>query len=150
MERSLPGGLLRSAAALASYHVGGVPPRPVVLRRGRFVGAMMLLRLSQKLGQSRDIHTAESPPRKARLDPLQQPAVAVGIAERDPREVGATFRIGPGLSSLRPGDTDEVALEMEHLTHIDSVFDELGARRREVVDDEKCSLNRARRGCREP
>ena len=41
--------------ALARDDVGGVPPRPVVLRSGRFVLAMARLCLSQKLGQRRDV-----------------------------------------------------------------------------------------------
>src|SRR5688500_8979711 len=102
VARSVLGRLLGSPAALARDDVGGVPPRPVVLRSGRFVGAMMLLCLSQELGQSRDVHAAQAPPGKPRLDLLQQPAIAVGIAERDPREVGTTFGIRSRLSSLRP------------------------------------------------
>ena len=49
------GGLLRRLAALARDDVGGVPPRPVVLRGGRFVLAVVLLGLSQKLGERRDV-----------------------------------------------------------------------------------------------
>ena len=39
---------------------------------------------------------------------------------------------------------------MEHLTHVDAVSDELGARGLDVIDDEERSLNRARHGRREP
>jgi len=51
-----------------------------MLRSGRFVLAMALLCLSQKLGQSRDVD-AESSSGKPRLDLLEQPAVAVWITE---------------------------------------------------------------------
>ena len=148
VERSIVGGLLGSPAALARDDVGGVPPRPVVLRSGRFVLAMALLCLSQKLGQRRDVHAAEPASGKPRLDLLEHPAVAVGIVERGKREIGATFRIRPRHASLRPGEM-EAALEMEHLTHVDPVADELGACCVDVVDHEQQSLNGARRCRRE-
>ena len=53
------GCLVRSLPALAGDDVGGVPCRPVVLRSGRFVLAMALLCLSQKLCQSRKVQVAE-------------------------------------------------------------------------------------------
>src|SRR5207253_2358524 len=37
VERSIFGGLLGIPAALTRDDVGGVPPRPVVLRSGRFI-----------------------------------------------------------------------------------------------------------------
>ena len=80
VKRSIFGCLLGRPAALARDDVGGVPPRPVVLRSGRFVLAMVLLCLSQKLCEGCDVH-AESSSRKPRLDLLEQPAVAVWIAE---------------------------------------------------------------------
>ena len=49
--------------------------------------------------------------------------------------------LGPGHASLRPGNTKEAALEMEHLTHVDAVSDELGACCLDVIDDEERSLN---------
>src|SRR5207249_1410566 len=93
--------LVGSPPALARDDVGRVPSRPVVLRSGRFVFAMALLCVSQKLCQSRDVHddswvgrARSDPSGKARLDLLQQPAVAIRIAERGVRAVGATFGFG--------------------------------------------------------
>src|SRR6185369_12441638 len=74
-------GLLRSLAPLSRYEVGGVPLRPVVLRRGPFVFAMVLLCLLQKRYEGRDIHAAEPSSRKPRLDLLEYPTVAIRIAE---------------------------------------------------------------------
>src|SRR5262245_47148353 len=90
MERSVLGRLLRSPAALARDDVRGVPIRPVMLRGGRFVLAMALLGLSQESSQRRDVEVAEPAPGKPRLDLLQQPAVAVWIAERCKCAVRAT------------------------------------------------------------
>jgi hypothetical protein len=50
VECSVFGRLFGSPTALARDGVGGVPPRPVVLRSGRFVVAVALFRFSQKLG----------------------------------------------------------------------------------------------------
>src|SRR6266853_3054693 len=80
VERGTFGCLVGSLPLLARHDVGGVPPGPVMLRSGRFVLAMALLCLSQKLGESRDVHT-ESSSGKPRLDLLEQPAVAVWITE---------------------------------------------------------------------
>src|SRR5215467_8852802 len=62
---------------LSRDDVRGVPPRPMVLRGGWFVLAMMLLRLAQKLGQRRDVQIAESASGQARCDLLEQPGVAI-------------------------------------------------------------------------
>ena len=101
MERAVLGRLLGSPSLLARDDVGGVPVRPVVLRGGRFVLAMMLLCLSQELGQSRDVQVAESSSGKPRLDLLEQPAVAVRIAERGKCCVGVD-RSGPGPARGAP------------------------------------------------
>ena len=141
--------LLGSPAALACDNVRGVPLRPVVLRSGGFVRAMVLLCLPQKVGQSRHVQAAESSSGKSRLDLLEQPAVAVRIAERSPRAIGVTVRIRPRYASLRPGYM-EAGVEMEHLAHVDAMSDKLGARCLDVIDDEERSLNRARYRRRDP
>src|SRR4030095_238146 len=82
VDRGIPHRILGRSAVLARDKVGRVPPRPVVLRSSRFVVAMMLLRFSQKLRQCRDLHGAESSSGKPRRDFLEQPAVAVRVAER--------------------------------------------------------------------
>ena len=137
--------------ALARDDVGGVPPRPVVLRSGRFVLAMALLCLSQKLGQSRDVQVAESSSGKTRLDLLEQPAVAVRIAERGERAIAGVVGCGPADSTARA-----VALELssrrpgvEHLADLGTAGDELVACSLDVGDDQVEALGRARRGRRD-
>src|SRR5262249_11894852 len=108
--------LLRSLPFLARDDVGTVPPRPVVLRSRCFVRTVPLFCLSQKLCQSRDIHIAQASSGKSRLDLLEQPAVAVRVAERGERAVTGVFRRGPAdstaggialkLGSGRPGVED--------------------------------------------
>jgi hypothetical protein len=49
------GRLFGRLAVLTRDNVGGVPARPVVLRSGRLVFAVVLLSLLQELGQGRDI-----------------------------------------------------------------------------------------------
>ena len=78
LKRGILDRLVGSSPALTCDDVGSVPPRPVVLRSGRFVLAMALLCFSQQLCQGRDVQ-AESSSGKPRLDLLQQPAVAVWI-----------------------------------------------------------------------
>src|SRR6185436_17116633 len=109
--------ILRGPAALAGDHVGGVPPRPVMLRSGPFVSAVVLLGLLEKLRQSPDVQSAETPPGEPRRDLLEEPAVPVGIAERGPRAVSAVLRVAARRAPLRPGDA-EVALEVEDLAHL--------------------------------
>jgi len=60
MELAEFGGFFGRLPVLSRDNVGGVPPRPMVLRGGWFVLAMMLLRLTQKLCQRRDVQIAES------------------------------------------------------------------------------------------
>src|SRR6266478_6626701 len=146
--RAILGRFLGGLPLLARDDVGRVPIRPVVLRGGWFVLAVALLGFAQEIGQRRDVEAAQPASRKPGGDLLQQPAVAVGIAERDPRAVGAPLRIRARQAALRPGDT-ESAVEMEDLARVGAVGDELGACGLDVVDDEERSLNRARRGGRE-
>src|SRR6202008_2448561 len=87
VEFGISGRVLGGPAALTGDDVGGVPPRPVVLGGSRFVRAVALLGFAQQSGQRRDVQ-AEPTPGKPGLDLLQQPAVAVGVAERGPRAVG--------------------------------------------------------------
>ena len=105
----------------ARDNIGGVPIGPVVFRCGRFVVAVVFLRLAQKLRQSRDV-IAESSSRKPRLDLLEHPAIAIGVAERGERAVA-------GMIGRRPADSTAcaVALELssgrpsvEHLADLDT------------------------------
>src|SRR5262249_2632628 len=90
LEGGIFGCLLGSTPVLARDDIRGVPTRPVVIRSARFVLAMALLCLSQKLGQSRDVY-AEPSSGKPRLDLLEQPAVAVWITERGERAVACAI-----------------------------------------------------------
>ena len=85
------GSLLGGAPALPSVHVRCVPVPPVVRWGDRLERAVMLGRLMQELCESPNIDR-HTPARESLLDLLQQPAVAVGIAERGERAVGCDGR----------------------------------------------------------
>src|ERR1700737_579200 len=112
---------------------------------------MVLLCLSQKLCQRRDVAVAESSSGKPRLDLLEQPAVAVWIAERGERAIAGMVGCGPAdstaravapeLSSRRPG--------VEHLADLGTSGGELLACGLDVGDDEVEALGRARGGRRD-
>src|SRR5580658_10390062 len=123
----------------------------MVLRGGWFVLAMMLLRLNQKLCQRRDVQIAESTSGQARCDLLQQPAVAVGIAEGGERAVAAML----GIRTADPEPPKKVGLVrasvhaaavVKHLGYVDAERDNLGPRSLDVGDDQVQTLGRA--GCR--
>src|SRR5262249_9699564 len=84
--RGLFQGFFRSLATLARDDVWSVPVPPVMLRGGRFIRAVPDLRLTQELCQCRDVQ-AQSPTGKPGLDFLEQPTVAVRIAECGKRAV---------------------------------------------------------------
>ena len=96
------GGLLRGAPALASVHVRRIPVPPVVRWGDRLERAVMLGRFMQELCKSRNVHRSH-PAREPLLDLLQQPTVAVGIAERGIRGVGTALGSGPGKRPSLPG-----------------------------------------------
>src|SRR5262245_41251432 len=112
-----------------------------MLRRGRLVLAMLLLGLSQQSRQRRDDEAADSSSGKPRLDFLEQPAVAVRIAERGKCAVGAA--VGCGARHWWSAE----AGEMECLTDAGAAADQLGPCRLDVRHDEIQILGRARR-CR--
>jgi len=107
-----------------------------------------MLRFAQEIGQRRDIEAAQPASGKPGGDLLDHPAVAVGIAEGDPRAVGAALRVRARQSPLRPDDPQR-AVEMKDLARVGAVDDELGPCGLDVVDDEEQSVDRARRGGRE-
>src|SRR6267143_1763877 len=61
------------------------------------------------------------------LDLLEEPPVAVRIAERGPGGIGATLRVRACRSSLGSGVMEDSADVVEHLTHDDAAADQLGA-----------------------
>src|SRR5262249_44628519 len=150
VERGIPGCLVGSPPVLTRDDVGGVPPRPVVLRSRRLVLAMVLLGLSQELGQSRYVQ-AESSSGKSGRDLLEQPAVAVRVAERDERTVAGVFGGRPAESTARAIGLELSARRpsVEHLAGLDTAGDEFVTRSLDVGDDEVEALGRARRGGRD-
>jgi hypothetical protein len=95
MELARFGCFFRRLSLLAGYDVGGVPARPVVLRGSWFVLAMMLLRLTQKLCQHRDVQITESTSGQARCNLLEQPGVAVWVPERSKGKVATVTGVRP-------------------------------------------------------
>src|SRR5215469_8350543 len=121
----------------------------MVLRGGWFVLAMMLLRLTQKLCQRRDVQIAESTSGQARCDLLEQPRIAIRVAERSKGKVAA-------VTGVRPTDAT-VALRtelsarfrsMEHLTDLNTAGNELFASSFNIGNDQVETLGRPRRGRR--
>jgi len=129
MELGIFGRLVGGPPVLTRDDVRRIPVRPVMLRSGRFVFAMVLLGLQQKLRQSFHIQ-AESSSRKPRRYLLKQPSVAVRVAERSERAVASMIgrraadttarAIGMELSTRSPG--------VKHLTDIDTAGNNLVAR----------------------
>src|SRR4051794_33297083 len=98
----------------------------MVFRGRRFVLPMMLFRLTQNLWQCRDAQTAESTSGQACCDLLEQPRLAIRVAERSKgkgapvvgvRPTHATFAFGTELSPR--------FRSMEHLAHVDIAGREL-------------------------
>src|ERR1043166_4504153 len=115
-----------SPPTLSRDNVGGVPPRPMVLRGGWFILAMMLLRLTQKLGQRRDVEIAKSTSGQARCDLLKKPAVAILVAERSKGKVAAVTGVRPTGATVAVGTELSTRFQsMEHLTNLDTEGNEL-------------------------
>src|ERR1700720_4914193 len=100
----------------------------MVLRGGWFVLAMMLLRLTQKLCQRRDVQTAESTSGQARCDLLEQPGVAIRVAERGKRKVAAVTGVRPTDATVAFGtELGTRFRSMEHITNLDTASNEIFA-----------------------
>jgi len=103
--------------------------------RGR--GALQRLRQVGRRCVHRD---AGDTPRQPRRDLLQQPAVAVGIAEGDERTVAAML----GIRTADPEPPKQVGLVrasvhaagVEYLGRVDAVRDQFVARSLDVGDDQ--------------
>src|SRR5882672_7128784 len=140
---------LRESSHLGGNDVGGVPPRPMVLWSGWFVLAMMFLCLSQELSQRRDVQIAKPSPRQSGCDFLEQPGVAVRVAERSKRKVAAV----PGVRPIDPTVPFGTELStrfrsMEHFTDLDTAGNERCASSFNIGNDQVETLGRARRGRR--
>src|SRR5262249_3684802 len=122
------GGFFGRLPVLSRDDVGGVPPRPTVLRGGWFVFAMMLLRLTQKLRQRRDVEIAESASGQALGDLLEQPGVAIRVAERRKGKVAAVTGVRPADAAVAFGTELSARFRsMEHLTYLHTARNELFA-----------------------
>jgi len=89
------------------------------------------------------------PSRKPLLDLLEQPTVAVGIAERGIRGIGAACRIW--TESARRGSCVKAAGEatfgvVEHVAYLDAMREELAAGRVYVVHYQSQAVDGARLG----
>ena len=109
----------------------------MVLRGGWFVLAMMLLRLTQKLCQRRDVQIAESTSGQARCDLLEQPGVAIRVAERSKGKVAAVTGVRPTDATVAFGTELSTRFQsMEHLTDLDTEGNELFASRFNMRNDQ--------------
>src|SRR5215510_6250731 len=121
----------------------------MVLRGGWFVRAMMLLRLTQKLCQRRDVQIAEPASGQARCDLLEQPGVAIRVAERSKGKVAAMTGVRPTDATIAFGtELGARFRSMEHFTDLDTAGNKLFASSFNVGNDQVEALGRARRGCR--
>src|SRR5580704_14214099 len=143
------GGFFGRLPVLARDNVGGVPPRPMVLRGDWFVLAMMLLRLTQKLCQRRDVQIAESTSRQARCDLLEQSGVAIRVAERSKGKVASVTGVRPTDATVAFGTELSTRFRsMEHLTNFDTAGNEILASSFDIGNDQVETLGGARRGRR--
>src|SRR5262249_42758881 len=121
----------------------------MVLRGGWFVLAMMLLRLTQKLCQRRDVQIAESTSGQPSCDFLQQPGVAVRVAERSKGKIAAVSGVRPTDATVAFGaELSTRFRSMEHLTDLDTVGNERFTSSFNIGNDQVETLGRARRGGR--
>src|SRR5271157_1439614 len=115
----------------------------MVLRGGWFVLAMMLLRLTQKLCQRRDVQIAESASGQARCDLLEQPGVAIRVAERSKGRVAAVTGVQPTAATVAAGTELGARFQsMEHFTDLDTEGNELFASSFHMGNDQVETLGR--------
>src|SRR5580658_3293617 len=141
-------------AGLLRHHVRGVPLGPVLIA---LPGALLVLavggrrtpeRARQIVRRSVGSLAGIDAPRQPRCDLLQQPLVAVRVAERSKRAVAGMIRRGP-VEAAVPALRLELGprrSSVKHLADIDAASGELAARRLDVGDDEVEALGRPGRG----
>src|SRR5690242_11346229 len=88
------------------------------------------------------------PPRQPRSDFLEQPAIAIGIAEGGEGPVAAPLRIWTREAVVVTGAVENPGRIVKHLADVDAARDQRGACRLDIGDDEMESLRRSRRGRR--
>src|SRR4029077_11906604 len=121
----------------------------MVLRGGWFVLAMMLLRLTQKLCQRREVQIAESTSGQARCDLLEQPGVAIRVVECSKGKVAAVTGVRPTDPAVAFGTELSARFRsMEHLTNLDTAGNEIFAGSFDIGNDQVETLGRARLGRR--
>src|SRR5215472_1533327 len=121
----------------------------MVLRGGRFVLAVILLCLTQKLCQRRDVQTAESTAGEARCDLLEQPGVAIRVTERSKGKVAAVTGVRPTHPAVAFGtELGARFRSMEHLTNLDTAGNEIFPGSLDIRNDQVETLGGTRRGRR--
>src|SRR5882672_10073589 len=109
----------------------------MVLRGGWFVLAMMLLRLTQKLCQRRDVQIAESTSGQARCDLLEQPGIAIRVAERSKGKVAAVTGVRPTDAAVAFGTELSTRFHgMEHLADLDTAGHDFFASSFDIGNDQ--------------
>src|SRR5262249_39810961 len=99
--------------------------------------------------QRRDVEIAESASGQARCDLLEQPGVAIRVAERSKGKVAAVTRVRPTDATVAFGtELGARFRSMEHLTDFDTAGNKLFASRFNIGNDQVETLGRARRGRR--
>ena len=126
-------GLLRGAALLAGVEVRRVPVPPVVLR-GDLLEAAVVHAVSSSSRPASATSVPSTRPGSRLGDLLEQPLVAVGVAERGERAVGLALRVRAGHAALAAGGERHA---VEDLGHVDAALDQVGARRIDVLDGEQ-------------
>src|SRR5262249_12644101 len=102
-----------------------------------------------KLRQRRDVQIAESTSGQARCDLLEQPGVAIRVAERSKGKVAAVTGVRPTDATVAFGtELSTWFRSMEYLTDFDTAGNELFASRFKIRNDQVETLGRARRGRR--
>src|SRR6516164_3140584 len=87
---------------------------------------MMLLRLTQEFRQRRDVQIAESASGQARCDLLEQPGVAIRVAERSKGKVAAVTRVRPSDPAVAFGtELGARFRSMKQLTNLDAAGNEI-------------------------
>ena len=146
-----------SSPACSAHHVLGVPVRPV---RVGLAGALLVLAvraaarrsaLARSAAEANVVSVGVDAPGQPRRDLLEQPAVAVRVAERGERAVAGVLGRGAADATARAVGLEPSARRrvVEHLADLDAARGELVARGLDVGDDQVQALGRARRGRRE-
>src|ERR1700730_1104352 len=121
----------------------------MLLRRRWLLLAMILHRLTPKLCQRRDVQMAESTSGQARCDLLEQPGIAIRVAERSEGEVAAVTGVRPTDATVAFGTELSTRFQsMEHLTDLDTAGSEFFASSFNIGNDQVETLGGTRSGRR--